>query len=115
MTLKMILMGYLGHIMRLNSVIMQDITITWYLYDHLHVMVAHLHQVLGDHGPAQLAVKQLSIKEKPGAAHEEGNGGPAGVVGKQSHLHALHEEGGELNPAGRHQVKLHASQVIRIH
>ena len=84
------------------------------LNDELHVVSAHLQQILGHHGPPQLAVEQLPVEEQPGTAHEEGDGGTAGVVGQQRHLDALHEECGQLDPPGRHQVQLEAGQAVRV-
>ena len=55
----------------------------------MHVVAAHLEEVLCDDGAAQLTVEQLPVKEQPGAAHQEGDRGSARVVSEKGHLHTL--------------------------
>ena len=77
-----------------------------YLDDHLNIVVTHLEQILSDHSTSQLTMEQLSIKEEPGGAHQEGNRGAARVVGQQGHLNSLHEQGGQLDTSGGYKVEL---------
>ena len=58
----------------------------------MHVVAAHLEEVLCDDGAAQLTVEQLPVKEQPGAAHQEGDRGSARVVSEKGHLHTLKVE-----------------------
>lgn len=48
-------------------------------------------------GPDEFTLKQLAVKIHPGAAVLPGDGLSARVVGKQSHVHAAHEQSGELD------------------
>ena len=45
-------------------------------------------------------MEELAIEEEPGAAHGHRDGGTTDVVGGEGRLHARHEEGGQLDPAG---------------
>ena len=51
-------------------------------------------------------MEQLAVEEEPRAAHEPGDGRAARVVSEQGHLHALHEQVGQLHSARRHRRQL---------
>ena len=87
----------------------------FYLDDHLNIVVTHLKQILSDNSTSQLTMEQLSIKEEPRGAHQEGNRCTACVISQQCHIDSLHEQCGQLDASGGYKVELDPAQALSIH
>lgn len=63
-------------------------------------------------GLYEFALKQLAIKVHPRAAVLPGEGLATHVVGEESHVHAAHEQGGQLDPPRIEAVDLRAQSTF---